>query len=117
MNEMLGAERDYRVKLSFYVPIDSVEAVKTAVFNAGAGRMGHYQHCAWQTLGEGQFMPLVGAQPNRGVAGELTHVPEYKVEVLCQARLAAQIEAALVLAHPYEVPAYEFTRLWQPSDL
>lgn len=116
MSENLGEGRDYRVKLSFYVPTDFVEAVKAAVFKAGAGGAGHYQNCAWQTLGQGQFMPLAGAQPSIGTAGVLTTVAEYKVEVLCPAHLAAQVEAALIKEHPYEVPAYEFTRLWQPSD-
>ena len=42
----------------FYVPEASLEVVKQAMFNAGAGSVGDYQECAWQTLGQGQFKPL-----------------------------------------------------------
>ncbi|MEY4588755.1 MAG: hypothetical protein RL497_831 [Pseudomonadota bacterium] len=108
--------RDYRVKLSFYVPADYLEPVKAAVFAAGAGCFGNYQLCAWQTLGQGQFMPLPGARPHTGVVGELTCVPEYRVEMLCFQSQAAAVEAALLGAHPYESPAYEFALLWYPGD-
>ncbi len=111
MNEV----QDYRVKLSFYVPVDYTEAVKTAIFAAGAGKLGKYSNCCWQTLGQGQFLPMQGAQPTLGEVGQLTLVAEHKVEVLCYAHLAAQIEAALLAAHPYEVPAYEFVPVWRPT--
>jgi hypothetical protein len=108
---------DYRVKLSFYVPVDYTEAVKAAIFAAGAGQLGDYRYCSWQTLGYGQFLPIDGAAPALGKVGTLTQVAEHKVEVLCDARLAEQIEAALLAAHPYEVPAYEFVRLWGPTSI
>ena len=44
-------------QISFYVPEDNLEAVKTAMFNAGAGKFNNYQNCAWQTMGKGQFKP------------------------------------------------------------
>ena len=50
-------------KLVFFVPASHVESVKNAVFAAGAGRIGDYEHCAWQVLGEGQFRPLQGSNP------------------------------------------------------
>lgn len=114
MNKQLEEGEDYRVKLCFYVPEHAVEAVKAAVFAAGAGAMGHYQDCAWQTLGQGQFRPLPGASPTIGSVGSLTQVPEYRVEVLCTERTAAAVEKALLNAHPYEAPAYDFTLLWRP---
>lgn len=113
MNEQVDEGEDYRVKLCFYVPVDAVEAVKAAVFAAGAGAMGSYQECAWQTLGQGQFRPLKGASPCVGTIGELACVPEYKVEVLCSRHTAAAVEAALLEAHPYEEPAYDFSPVWR----
>ena len=50
-------------KLVFFVPESHLDVVKEAVFATGAGRMGHYSHCCWQILGEGQFMPMPGAHP------------------------------------------------------
>lgn len=114
MNEQWEEGEDYRVKLCFYVPEDALEEVKAAVFAAGAGTFGHYRHCVWQTLGQGQFMPMPGANPHIGKVGALESVPEYKVEVLCNRQNAQAVEAALLKAHPYEAPAYDFTLLWRP---
>ena len=47
--------------LFFLVPETHLELTKNALFAVGAGSIGHYSHCAWQTLGEGQFMPLSGS--------------------------------------------------------
>ena len=50
-------------KLCFYVPTSHVEQVKNAIFEAGAGHMGDYDACCFQTLGQGQFRPLEGSNP------------------------------------------------------
>ena len=50
-------------KIELYVPESHLTAVKTAMFEAGAGRVGNYDLCAWQTRGEGQFRPLDGSRP------------------------------------------------------
>ena len=52
-------------KLCFYVPDSHLEAVKKAVFAIGAGRIGAYDSCCWQVLGQGQYRPLEGSQPFR----------------------------------------------------
>lgn len=46
--------------LVFYVPESHCDGVKQAVFAAGAGRLGYYEHCTWQVLGQGQFHPTAG---------------------------------------------------------
>ena len=69
--------------ISFYVPEDYTEQVKTALFDAGAGRIGDYLHCAWQTKGTGQFMPLQGSNAFIGEINCLEKVVEYKVEMMC----------------------------------
>ncbi len=96
-------------KLCFYVPESHLEAVKSAVFAAGAGRDGDYEQCCWQTQGLGQFLPLPGSDPYLGAAGEIETVAEYKVEMLVSDERVDAVAAALVGAHPYEEPAYE---LW-----
>lgn len=95
----------------FYVPDTYCEAVKQAVFAAGAGRIGQYDCCAWQVRGLGQFRPLPGAQPHLGAVGAVEKVDEWRVEfVVDDARLRTVI-AALKAAHPYEEPAYGVVRL------
>ncbi|MDR2315905.1 MAG: NGG1p interacting factor NIF3 [Pseudomonas sp.] len=98
-------------KLAFFVPASHVEVVKAAVFAAGGGRIGDYDHCAWQTLGQGQFRPLDGSQPFLGQAGQVEVVEEWKVELVVADDLIAQVVAALKQSHPYETPAYEVLRL------
>lgn len=99
------------LKLCFFVPETALTAVKEAVFAAGAGRIGVYDRCAWQTLGTGQFRPLSGSEPYLGKHGELTTVPEYKVEMVMADDCRDAVLAALREAHPYEEPAYEVHRL------
>lgn len=97
-------------KICFYVPIDFVDSVKTALFNAGAGKIGAYSHCCWQTLGEGQFMPETGSHPFIGEQNQVEKISEYKVEMVCSDdNLEAAIDA-LMHTHPYETPAYQIIR-------
>ena len=99
------------LKLAFFVPASHVQAVKAAVFAAGGGRIGAYDSCAWQTLGQGQFRPLSGSQPFLGQTGVVEVVEEWKVELVVADELIEPVVAALKLSHPYETPAYEVYRL------
>ena len=98
-------------KLIYFVPVEALDSTKQAVFSAGAGRLGNYEQCAWQTLGLGQFKPCEGASPYLGQAGLLEVVEEYRVETLVNEALIDAVIRALKLAHPYEEPAYEVVRL------
>lgn len=98
-------------KLCFYVPATHVDSVKDAIFAAGAGRVGDYDSCAWQVLGEGQFRPLSGSNPFIGQPGQIEKVAEYKVEAVCEDAVMKAVVAALKSAHPYEEPAYQVWRL------
>ncbi|SDS99703.1 hypothetical protein SAMN05216271_3310 [Halopseudomonas sabulinigri] len=95
-------------KLCFYVPVSHVEQVKQAVFAAGAGRLGNYDCCSWQTLGSGQFRPLGGSTPHLGVQDQVEQVEEYRVEMLCSQACLPQVICALKAAHPYEEPAFDY---------
>lgn len=98
-------------KLCFFVPVENVEKVRLACFNAGAGKLGDYDCCAWQVLGQGQFRPLAGSQPHMGQQDRLEAVAEYKVEMVCADDVIGAAVEALKAAHPYETPAYEVFRL------
>lgn len=98
-------------KLCFYVPESHVDTVKNAVFAAGAGRIGNYDSCAWQVLGQGQFRPLDGSTPFIGEQDQVQVVPEYRVDMVCAETVLSAAIAALKLSHPYEEPAYDVTRL------
>jgi hypothetical protein len=98
-------------KLGFYVPATHLEQVKQAVFATGAGRIGNYDSCCWQCLGQGQFRPLDGSKPFLGQQGEIESVAEYRVELVCADEHIVAAVAALKLAHPYEEPAYDVVAL------
>jgi len=98
-------------KLSFFVPRTHLEQVKSAVFLTGAGKLGDYRECCWQSLGQGQFRPLSNSDPFIGAAGKLEYVEEYKVELVCKDELIKVAVEALKREHPYEEPAYDVVKL------
>jgi len=93
-------------QIYFYVPKESAEQVKSAMFQEGAGRIGNYEQCAWQVEGVGQFKPMEGAHPSIGVAGALERVAEYRVEMVCEERYLKSVLQAMKSSHPYEEIAY-----------
>lgn len=98
-------------KICFYVPTTHVAQVKEAMFAQGAGKIGNYGCCAWQTLGEGQFMPLENSKAFIGEKNKLEKVPEFKVELVCDEKYIRDVIAALKKSHPYEQPAYQVFRI------
>ena len=106
-----GALEILMYKLNFYVPESHLEKVKEALFNAGAGRIGKYDHCCWQSRGLGQFRALDGSKPYIGQKGEVEQVEEFKVELVCSDISLDKVLAALISSHPYEEPAYEFYQI------
>jgi hypothetical protein len=92
--------------LVIYVPTDSASAVRQAIGNAGAGRLGNYSHCSFSLEGIGRFTPLPGANPAVGVVGSPEEVPETRIEAIFpHSRRNAVVYAALSV-HPYETPAF-----------
>ncbi len=99
-----GAEFD---KWVIYVPPEHAEAVRTAVFGAGAGQIGDYSCCSWSVSGIGQFLPHDGARPAIGTVGQIERLPEDRVEVIAPAGARPAVLAAMRAAHPYEEPAFD----------
>jgi len=99
------------LKLIYYVPESYLESTKLAVFEAGAGGIGNYEHCAWQVLGVGQFKPVKGADPFIGEVGQLEKVEEWRVEIIVPEDKASEVAKALKASHPYEEPAFEFIQM------
>jgi len=98
-------------KICVYVPEKSVENVKQALFDAGAGRIGNYDRCCWQTDGSGQFRPLQGSNPAIGSLHEVEHVREVKIELVCADDLVEEAVQAMRDSHPYEKPAFDVWEL------
>jgi hypothetical protein len=94
-------------KLVVFVPRDALEAVRDALFAAGAGRIGVYERCSWYTEGTGTFRALPGADPAVGEVGAEERVPELRLETVFPEEAQAEVVAALRRAHPYEEPAFD----------
>ncbi len=95
-----------------YVPKTSLDKVKKALGDAGAGKYGNYDNCMWQTLGLGQFRPLEGSNPTIGTHGAIEHVEEYKLEMIVPLDKINDVINALKESHPYEVPSYQYWKVY-----
>lgn len=104
-------------KIVVFVPEPQLDAVKEAMFEAGAGRQGNYRRCAWQVKGLGQFEALPGADPHCGEIGVVHTEPEWRVEVQCAPERLNAVVAAMKSAHPYEEPAFDLIQTVDPSVL
>ncbi|MCB0930986.1 MAG: Nif3-like dinuclear metal center hexameric protein [Mycobacterium sp.] len=94
-----------------FVPVSDAEALRTALFEAGAGEIGDYSHWSWSVTGTAQFLPRPGTLPAVGTVGAVERVTEDRVEVIAPARIRARVLAALRAAHPYEEPAFDVISL------
>jgi len=94
-------------KLVVFVPADALDAVRDALFAAGAGHIGDYERCSWYAEGIGTFRALPGANPTVGEVGEEERVPELRLETVFPAERHEDVVAALRRAHPYEEPAFD----------
>jgi dinuclear metal center YbgI/SA1388 family protein len=104
-----------RDKVVVFVPVASAEAVRAALTEAGAGRMGDYDSCSWSATGEGRFRPLDGASPTIGQVGELEVVEEVRIEAVVPRGRRTAVVRALLAAHPYEEPAFDVVPLADPG--
>ena len=104
-------------KLVGYVPVQSIDAVRDAVFETGAGTIGDYDRCSWSTRGTGTFRGGADTNPTVGKPGSFERVEEERFEVIVASHLVDRACRAYVAAHPYEEPAYDVQRLVIPAPV
>jgi len=97
--------------LVVYVPTSHAEALKSALFDAGAGSYAGYDRCSWQTEGMGQFRPLEGSNPFIGKKNVIEQVKEIRIEMACDEELIPLLTDTIKKNHPYEVPAFHFSKV------
>jgi hypothetical protein len=96
-----------RCKLVVFVPAEALDAVRDAVFAAGAGRIGDYERCSWYTEGTGTFLGGEATSPTIGERGREERVSELRLETVFPCSAREEVVAALRRAHPYEEPAFD----------
>ncbi|MFN3874910.1 MAG: Nif3-like dinuclear metal center hexameric protein [Flavobacteriales bacterium] len=94
-------------KLAVFVPHSHAEAVRQALFRAGAGTISNYDECSFNLEGTGTFRAGEGANPYAGERGMRHSEPETRIEVIFPVHRQGAIIAAMIDAHPYEEVAYD----------
>jgi hypothetical protein len=89
------------------VPREALDRVRSALFAAGAGRIGKYEHCSWYAAGTGTFLAGEDTSPTVGDRGREQRVSELRLETVFPEERQEEVVAALRGAHPYEEPAFD----------
>jgi len=105
--EILAQRKDELRKLVFFVPSSHAEKVRNKVFEAGAGHIGNYDQCSFNTLGEGTFRGSENTNPFVGIRGEFHTEKEIRVETIYPVFIESAVIKAMLEAHPYEEVAYD----------
>jgi len=103
-------------KLVVFVPRGYEDTVRSAICDAGAGHIGNYSHCTFNTDGIGTFMPLAGTNPFIGEQNKLERADEIRIETIVPESILKKVISAMIKAHPYEEVAFDIYPLDNPSD-
>jgi dinuclear metal center YbgI/SA1388 family protein len=114
--EVLSAKSGVLKKLYTFIPVESVEKVRQAIFEAGAGHIGNYSECSFNAEGYGTFKAGEGADPFVGLPGQLHTEKEIRVEVIFPAWLQNKVVQNMLAAHPYEEVAYDIISIENNSS-
>lgn len=98
-------------KLTTYVPTKNAESLRTELFKAGAGNIGNYDNCSFNTEGKGTYRGNESSNPQIGKKGELHEEPETQISVTFSKHVESQLINTLFEHHPYEEVAFEVTTL------
>ena len=109
--EILLPKQESLMQLTTYAPVSEAESVRKVLFESGAGNIGNYNQCSFNTTGFGTFRGNPMSDPFVGKQGILHREKEECIKVIFESRLESQIIAALKTYHPYEEVAYEIIRL------
>lgn len=98
-------------KLVTFVPANALQKVSSALFDAGAGRIGNYTQCSFRSPGQGTFLGGEGTNPAVGQSGKLETADEIRIETILPIEKLEAVVAALREHHPYEEPAFDLLTL------
>lgn len=100
-----------QVKFEIFIPCDYLPALRDVLHDAGAGRIGNYDHCLSVSEVSGYWRPLGGARPFDGTIGQVSSGQECKVEVICSRMSVESVIDAIKSVHPYEEPVFNIIPL------
>jgi dinuclear metal center YbgI/SA1388 family protein len=94
-------------KLVVFVPLSHADILREAILSAGAGKIGSYDFCSFNTEGIGTFRAPEGSDPYVGEIGKIHCENETRIETVFPANLTGKIIQAMLKVHPYEEAAYD----------
>ena len=109
--QILSAASGQLKKLVTFIPVEHAEKVQQAVFEAGAGNIGHYDSCSYTVSGKGSFRGDESTNPFVGQKGEIHYENEIRFETIFPKHIQGKVIGALLQAHPYEEVAYDIYSL------
>ncbi len=101
---ILQPKKNTLSKLVTFIPREHAEKVIADLHEAGAGNIGSYKNCSFQSIGEGTYLPTGNSKPYQGELDNLEKVDEVRVEVILPSLQEGRVLAAMKKNHPYEVP-------------
>ncbi|MFD1850257.1 Nif3-like dinuclear metal center hexameric protein [Oceanobacillus bengalensis] len=104
---LVESESKNLYKIAVYVPKTHTKIVQDVLSENGAGHIGNYSHCSFQTEGKRAFKPLEGTNPHIGTRHELAHVDEVRIETIVKEENLNDAISKMIEKHPYEEPAYD----------
>lgn len=103
-------------KIAVFVPRDHADKVRNAAFNNGAGQIGDYNNCSFNSEGKGSFKPGENTNPFKGKIGNVHLEDEIKIEIAYPVHLQSRIVNSILEAHPYEEVAYDIFKIENSWD-
>ncbi|NLM51488.1 MAG: Nif3-like dinuclear metal center hexameric protein [Firmicutes bacterium] len=103
-------------KIVVFVPKGYEDKVRQAMTAAGAGWIGNYSDCTFQTPGIGTFLPREGTDPFLGEKGKLEKAEEIRLETIMPSAIRKRVVQAMLKAHPYEEVAYDIYPLLNEGE-
>tara|TARA_B100000809_G_scaffold31652_1_gene27565 strand:+ start:6141 stop:7235 length:1095 start_codon:yes stop_codon:yes gene_type:complete len=98
-------------KIVTYCPVDKSEEVRQAMFDSGAGNIGNYDECSYNSEGIGTYKGKTGTNPYVGIIGQFHQEKEIKIETIVPNHKVNKVINSLIEAHPYEEVAYDVYQL------
>jgi len=108
---ILSPQKNCLIKMVTYVPEHTAEKLRNALFKAGAGHIGNYSSCSFNTEGQGTFLPMEDSHPYCGEIGSIHTEKEIRIETVFPAYLRSTVINSLLSVHPYEEPVYDLYML------
>ena len=108
---ILSPKKRLLSKLVTFSPLEYAEKIRMTLFNAGAGHIGNYSECSFNTPGEGTFNGNSSSNPFVGAKGKTHPEKEIRIETIFESHKQNSIIKALIEAHPYEEVAFDIYTL------